>query len=88
MNIGRTSDSSGLASSDPRVSEGHIPKPAPSSVPFLDGIVKAVTSIDFKFGLPAGSFGPEDIAIIKKFPALFDVNGGAKRKLSRLRQAG
>lgn len=56
------------------------PRPTRPLVPGLDGLLKAITSPDFKFVFHTDMFSEDDLRAIKEFPQLLDPNGGAKRR--------
>ncbi|KAL5422496.1 hypothetical protein PMIN04_004638 [Paraphaeosphaeria minitans] len=53
------------------------------SIPGLDGLLKAVTSDDFKFVFSSAVLSEEEFKAIIEFPQLLDPNGGAKRRAMR-----
>ncbi|KAF1967127.1 hypothetical protein BU23DRAFT_516932 [Bimuria novae-zelandiae CBS 107.79] len=65
------------------------PKPQPTvhpknpQIPGLDGLLKAVTSADFRFVFSSAVLSDEEFKAITEFPQLLDPKGGAKRRAMR-----
>lgn len=60
-----------------------VQKPSPSPFSLL---VKTFNNADLKFTFSAASLSQEDLEVVRNYPALFDVNGGAKRRALRQRE--
>jgi CCR4-NOT transcription complex subunit 4 len=67
----------------PQLQPQTVPPPHQSSISGLDGLLKAVTSADFKFVFSSAVLSEEEFKAIVEFPQLLDPNGGAKRRAIR-----